>query len=243
LELIIDFIDICLIKFENDKVNTYFPAGCDMGKGLFLTIEGGEGVGKSSFLKLLSEELRKSGKAFSMTREPGGTRIADAIRDVFSKGDELEEFTTEGEFLLVSAARAQHVRNRILPDLESGKWVLCDRFADSSRVYQGILKGLDASFLEMVIQKSTYGLVPDITFLLDCDVTISQARVAERGLLESRYDLAHIDVHETLRKGFLQVAQMFPDRVKILDASRPTDESVKEALSLMESYVHEQKSR
>lgn len=211
-----------------------------MAKGLFLTIEGGEGVGKSSFLDLFSKELRKSGKPFSITREPGGTPIADAIRSVFSKGDQFEEFTPEGEFLLVSAARSQHVWNRILPDLRSGKWVLCDRFADSSRVYQGILKGLDSSFLEAVIQKSTYGLAPDITFLLDCEVALSQARVAERGMMESRYDLAHIEVHESLRKGFLQVAKMFPDRVKILDASRPTHESVKEALLLLENYVHGQ---
>ncbi|MEI8025350.1 MAG: dTMP kinase [Pseudomonadota bacterium] len=205
----------------------------------FLTVEGGEGVGKSSFIELLSHRLRDKGMTFALTREPGGTRIADEIRSVFSKGDDIEEFTPEGEFLLVSAARAQHVFHKIRPELERGRWIICDRFADSSRVYQGILKGVETDFMERVIQKSTYGLIPDLTFLLDCDVSVSQSRVAGRGLVESRYDLASLEVHEQLRQGYLQVSRMFPHRIQVLDASRPREEIVNQAISLMEERFHD----
>ncbi len=232
-------IDNLLIKIENALASTTISSGYDMKMARFLTVEGGEGVGKSSFIELLSHRLRDKGMAFTLTREPGGTRIADEIRSVFSKGDDIEEFTPEGEFLLVSAARAQHVFHKIRPELEKGRWIICDRFADSSRVYQGILKGVETDFLESVIQKSTYGLTPDLTFLLDCDVTVSQARVAGRGLVESRYDLASLEVHERLRQGYLQVSRMFPHRIQVLDASGPREEIVNQAISLIEERFHD----
>jgi len=231
-------IDIVLIKIETALANRTISSGYDMKMARFLTVEGGEGVGKSSFIELLSHKLRGRGLAFTLTREPGGTRIADEIRSVFSKGDDLEEFTPEGEFLLVSAARAQHVHHKIRPELQKGNWVICDRFADSSRVYQGILKGMETDFLEKVIQKSTYGIVPDLTFLLDCDVAISQARVAGRGVVESRYDLAALEVHEQLRQGFLQVSRIYPKRIQVLDAAQPVEHSVNQALSIMEEHFH-----
>lgn len=208
-------------------------------RGRLITIEGGEGVGKSSFIKLLSHELGQKGIDIDCTREPGGTKIADLMRNVFSKAVEGEVFTVEGEFLLVSAARAQHVSQRIIPHLNKGKWVVCDRFADSSRVYQGFLRGLDAPFMEFVIEKSTYGIKPDITFLLDCEASISQSRVKSRQIEESRYDSAGIEIHETLRKGFLQLRTRFPDRIHLLDAALPLEENVQIALKLIWERFHD----
>jgi len=211
-----------------------------MAWGRFITIEGGEGVGKSSFIKLLSNELALKGFDLDCTREPGGTVIADHIRSVFSKTVEGEPFTVESEFLLVSAARAQHVSQRILPCLKQGKWILCDRFADSSRIYQGYLRGLDSNFMELVIEKSTFGLRPDLTFVLDCDSSLSQARVHSRPAEESRYDDSNIEVHEKLRRGFLELRNRFPERIRVLDASLSLNKNVEIAMKMITEQFHGQ---
>lgn len=209
-----------------------------MGIGRFISVEGGEGVGKSLFLTEISAKLQERGVVCALSREPGGTPIANKIRQVFSSGDDSEDFTPEGEFLLVSAARAQHVKHFIEPKLNVGQWVICDRFSDSSRVYQGFLRGLDASFIEMVIAKSTFGLTPDLTFLLDCDPVLSQSRVSSRGKVESRYDAASMQTHEKLRQGYLHLSKQYPERVKVLDASRPVYDSVAEAMRIIEELFH-----
>lgn len=206
--------------------------------GRFISIEGGEGVGKSLFLTEISSKLSERGIVCALSREPGGTPIANKIREVFSSGEDAEDFTPEGEFLLVSAARAQHVKHFIEPKLNVGHWVICDRFSDSSRVYQGHLRGLDSTFIESVIRKSTFGITPDLTFLLDCDTALSQSRVSARGKVESRYDAASLQTHETLRQGFLKVSREFPERMKVLDASRPVCDSVMEAMRIIEDRFH-----
>ena len=163
-----------------------------MNTSLFITIEGGEGVGKSFFIKYLSESLKQQGFDHILTREPGGTKLAEKLRALLSDPITAEEeLCMEAELLIISAARAQHVQHKILPSLSSGVSVLCDRFADSSFVYQGKLGGLTEDFIENITNKCTKGLQPDLTFLLDCPLELSQERMQGRtndGTEVTKYD-------------------------------------------------------
>lgn len=205
-------------------------------KGVFITCEGGEGVGKSSFVEKLLLELNKRVRAIG-TREPGGSPVGEAIRSIFNHPPKNEKLTPEAEFFLVSAARIQHVVNKIEPNLHAGNWVICDRFADSSLVYQGILGGLSREFLDMVNRQSTFNLNPHTTFLLDCQVDISLARVQKRKIddpRDTRYDRADRAYHVKIREAYLQLAREFPNRYVILDAQVSTDALVQEAIKKLE---------
>ncbi len=190
----------------------------------FVSIEGGEGVGKSLFINHLADDLTERGIAFVKTREPGGTPSADLIRGLFGSPPTNDAFCMMTEALLLSAARAQHVEKVIRPALKSGKWVLCDRYADSTRVYQGILGGIPSSDLETIIAISTGKLEPDMTFLLDCDVGIAAGRRQVRGAGHAdgiqRYDDAKIEFHERLRRAYLRLAEQFSHRITVIDAAR-----------------------
>lgn len=141
------------------------------------------------------------------------------------------------EALLISAARAQHVEKMIRPALNAGKWVLCDRYTDSTRVYQGILGQIDSVRLETLIQLSTDGLEPDLTFLLDCDVEVAAGRRDLRGADNDdaikRYDDAKAEFHDQLRQAYLSLASRFPDRIATLDAGQPADMVAVSALKIM----------
>lgn len=203
----------------------------------FITIEGGEGVGKSVFATGLSRALAERGVAFESGREPGGTPSAERIRSFWAKSPEDEPWLAMTELCLVSAARAQHVGRRIRPALAAGRWYLCDRYADSSRVYQGALGGLAPRDVEAVIQASTGGLEPDLTFLLDCDVATAQARIArDRGdaTAVERYDREGLAFHERLRQAYLELARAYPARILMLDASQPAARSVEAAVRAIE---------
>jgi dTMP kinase len=156
------------------------------------------------------------------TREPGGTLIGQSIRDLFAKPPPGEVLTIESEAFLVSAARAQHCAQVIGPRLNAGDWVLSDRFADSTRVYQGILGGLNLQFVETLIRESTFGIEPDLSFLLDCDPVLSRQRLKGREGASGveRYDDAAMTIHQNLRQGFLDLANQFAHRIVILDASQ-----------------------
>ncbi|MCX6117727.1 MAG: dTMP kinase [Proteobacteria bacterium] len=206
--------------------------------GRLITLEGGEGVGKSSLAKKLASWLRSKGINVVETREPGGTLISDQIRALFKSPPEGEELKSETEALLVSAARMQHVTHLISPALKADSWVICDRFADSTRVYQGLLGGVPLNDLEWLIKFSTAGIEPSLTFLLDCDVDVSRSRIAKSSGNRddaSRYDQAHQTVHERLRKGFRQLAGFYPSRFYILDASEPKDAIFAAAVAELES--------
>jgi dTMP kinase len=194
--------------------------------GCFISIEGGEGVGKSTLIKRLKGWLEGQQIEVVSTREPGGTIIADEIRRLFKAPPGGEILSIQSEALLVSAARAQHVDGVIRPALKRGAWVLCDRFADSTRVYQGLMGGIALNELEWLIDFSTKGLSPDLTFLLDCDVSVTTKRIAEAGLGRDdavRFDQASERFHEGLRSGFRRVAGFYPHRFYILDASESTE--------------------
>ena len=203
----------------------------------FISIEGGEGVGKSTFIESLKKKIESTGQTVLTTREPGGTPLADRIRSVFTDTPESESFTVEAELMLVSAARAQHMSHKIIPALDRKETVISDRFADSTRVYQGFLGKINESFLETVIANTVFGREPDVTFLLDCDVEISMKRVldrsAESGEALSRYDEAGLDTHRSLREGFLHYSKKFPERFVVLDASKTPEDVLNQALSAL----------
>ena len=204
----------------------------------FITIEGGEGVGKSSFAKMLSSEIERWDLDVLNTREPGGTKVADQIRQIFLIPPQDEPLLPNAELCLVSAARAQHVEHVIRPALNQGCWVLCDRFSDSTRVYQGYLGNISSEHVEYLIKLSTNGVEPDLTFVLDCPVEISLARVEKRnpsktGETANRYDLATVNTHKALRRAFLQIAEDYSDRVVVIDASGSVEHAVAQAVSVL----------
>ena len=188
-------------------------------RGLFITVEGGEGVGKSTNLTFIAEQIRGSGRDLITTREPGGTAIAESIRRLFLEpADEpMAEMT---ELLLVFAARAQHIARVIEPALAAGTWVLCDRFTDATYAYQGGGRGLDTqtiAALEQLVQKQ---LRPDVTFLLDAPVEIGAARVAARGASD-RLELEQHAFFQKVRECYLQRARAEAQRFRIVDAALP----------------------
>ncbi len=163
------------------------------------------------------------GIPFIKTREPGGTPSADLIRGLFGAPPADDPFCMMTEAFLISAARAQHVEKVIRPALKSGTWVICDRYTDSTRVYQGIIGGVPTAEIESIIAISTGSLTPDITFLLDCDVTLAASRRTERGGQDDaikRYDDKKLEFHERLRQGYLALAKQFPERFQVLDATQ-----------------------
>lgn len=207
-----------------------------VSEGLFITVEGGEGVGKTLFTKMLTDQLIAAGTQVKTTREPGGTPAAQAIRELFLNPPKEESLEALTELFLVSAARHQHVTRLIKPALNSGQWVLCDRFVDSSRVYQSIVGGCERANLETVAKLSVAECEPDLTLLLDCSVDVSLDRLSRRGgegQLQNRYDAASMAFHKRLREGFLQLADEFPDRIEILDASQDARVVVNQAYNII----------
>lgn len=210
--------------------------------GKFITFEGGEGVGKSLLIRNIAKQLEALNTPHILTYEPGGTPVADDLRKMFKQqysGDAMLPLT---ELFVVSAARSQHIGKIIQPALRSGSWVLCDRFYDSTRVYQGILPQIPEKTVEEILAISTFATNPDLTLLLDCDVDISIERITKRietlkaaGYAQDidRYDLADRSFHTKLREAFLAIARKFPDRFLILDASQPPDRILQHAMAAL----------
>ena len=196
-------------------------------RGKFITFEGPEGGGKSTHVRELAEQLRAEGKTVLVTREPGGTRLAELIRGLVR--EEVEDPpVTRCEVLLFIAARAQVVSEVIRPALARGEWVICDRFADSTFAYQGYGRGIDVGLLKNFNDLATEGLVPDLTILLDVPPETSKARLAERQAATAtsadRIEQAGDMFHRRLRDGFLELAKAEPDRFVVIDSSGPREE-------------------
>ncbi len=188
-----------------------------MQRGRFLTLEGGEGTGKSTQAARLVERLQARGLSVVRTREPGGTPDAEALRDLLVKGH-ARRWSPTAELLLMYAARADHLDRVIRPALDRGQWVVCDRFADSSRAYQGFAGGVDADFIEQVDQ-AVVGLdQPDLTLVFDLPVETGLERAKGRGG-DARFESKGADFHERLRDGFLAIAALHPDRCVVIDAA------------------------
>lgn len=193
--------------------------------GLFITFEGGEGSGKTTQIALLSKALEQAGLPLIRTREPGGTPLAEKIRPLLVEAQQMEEeWSHLSETLLFFAARAQHWQYRIQPALCRGEWVLCDRFMDSTFVYQGIARGVG---LEKVreMHRNVLGddITPDITFLLDLDVEVGLKRAVSRQDNETRFESLEIDFHRRLREGFHKLASEEAERFVCIDATQPVD--------------------
>lgn len=188
---------------------------------MFITLEGPEGSGKSSQLPLLAEFLRARGHDVICTREPGGTKIGDQIREVLVRMDNVE-LHPRTEILLFLSARAQLVEELVLPSLADGKIVICDRYGDSTLAYQGYGHGLDLEKLRMMLQFATNGLKPDLTILLDVDVMVGLKRKKAKDEW-NRLDAYEISFHERVREGYHQLAAQDPKRWRIVDASQSAE--------------------
>lgn len=210
------------------------------GKGLFITLEGGEGVGKTTMLKELAKTLEENNIQYVITREPGGIMIAEKIREVILDSTHTM-MDARTEALLYAAARRQHLVEKVAPALAEGKVVLCDRFIDSSLAYQGYARGLG---IDEVLSVNAFAIdqyMPDYTFYLDMDPTEGLARIAaEKGREINRLDLESIEFHQKVREGYNKVIGMYPNRIKKIDASRSLEqvatEMKAELMTLLEDF-------
>jgi dTMP kinase len=188
--------------------------------GRFITFEGGEGTGKSSHARDLAETLRAKGKKVLLTREPGGSPGAEEIRALLVTGA-VGRWSATAETLLNYAARESHLRAAIRPALDRGDLVLCDRFMDSTRVYQGVTGGCDIELIEILERKIIGKTTPDLTLILDVDPELGLARARKRADGEDRFEKKGLAFHRKLREGFLAIAAGDPKRCRVVDSSRP----------------------
>lgn len=186
-------------------------------RGQFITLEGGEGVGKTTNLDFVRNHLKAHGLEVVVTREPGGTELAEKIRELLLRPSD-EPITEMTELLLIFAARAQHIARVILPALEQGKWVLCDRFVDATFAYQGGGRGLSIPLIEQLEAMVVNGLKPDLTLLLDLPVAEGMARARARSALD-RFEQEKLEFFELVRATYLNRAAADPARIKVIDAT------------------------
>ena len=201
-----------------------------INRGMFISLEGVEGCGKSTQAELLTEHIAELGHPVIRTHEPGGTPIAEEIREILlePRNSEMKHIT---ELLLYLAARAQHVAQLILPALDEGKVVVCERFSDATFAYQGYARGLDLGHLKRVNEMATGGLEPDLTLLLDLDAEtgLSRKQHDQRDCLENE----SANFHNKVREAYLTIARQSPERVQVIDAKRPIEDihlSIKECV-------------
>jgi|TARA_B110000008_G_scaffold33089_1_gene29389 dTMP kinase len=187
--------------------------------GKFITFEGGEGVGKSTNIEFCRNLLQQQGIEVLVTREPGGTEIAEIIREELLKKTHSERMSDVTELLLVFAARAQHIEAFIKPALERGCWILCDRFTDSTIAYQGFGRGLEVELIEQLKIIAQQGIEPDKTFLLDAPVDVGMGRARSRGPAD-RFEIEQLDFFNRVREGFLSIAASSPVRIEMINAAQ-----------------------
>lgn len=197
-----------------------------MARGRFITFEGGEGAGKSTQIARLANRLEDKGVAVVTTREPGGTDAAEAVRRLLVTG-EAARWDGVSEALLLFAARRHHAENLIKPALDKGKWVLSDRFADSTVAYQGIVRGVGEDAVNTLNRLTLGGFAPDLTLILDLDPAAGLARSHARnhadGSGETRFEEMGREFHDRLRRAYRKIAQDNPRRCELIDASGPED--------------------
>lgn len=194
-----------------------------MARGFFITFEGGEGAGKSTQIRLLAEALRADGREVLVTREPGGSPGAEAVRHVLLSGA-AEPFGPRLEAILFAAARSDHVEQVIRPAIAAGTIVLSDRFMDSSRVYQGVTGNLDIDFMRALERVTVNGMLPDLTIILDLDPVEGLRRATARrasGESADRYEKEQLEIQRQRRDAFLSIAEAEPERCIVVDAGAP----------------------
>lgn len=191
-----------------------------MNKGIMLTLEGGEGAGKSYLIGRIKELLESKGLSVVVTREPGGIEIAEQIRSIIldPQNTKMDPIT---EALLYASARRQHLVEKIIPALDQGKVVLCDRFIDSSLAYQGYARGLGIEKVFSINKLAVQNCMPQLTLLLDCTPEVGLARIhIDKHREVNRLDLENLEFHRKVREGYLKLAEMYPDRIEIINAGQ-----------------------
>ena len=191
-------------------------------RGLFLTLEGAEGVGKSTNIGFITAHLEENGIEYILSREPGGTLIAEEIRELLLAVHD-EPMSELSELLLVFAARAQHIEAQIEPALAAGKWVVCDRFTDATFAYQGYGRGLSLEKIEQLQTMVQGTLRPDLTIILDLDPSVGMERAGNRGELD-RIEQEQQSFFHRVRQGYLDIAKAEPERCLVIDASKPLEQ-------------------
>jgi dTMP kinase len=209
-----------------------------MKENYFISLEGIEGVGKTTNLRYLAEYLHQLEKPIMVTREPGGTALADDIRR-FILSEHNEKVFPDTELMLIFAARAQHIAHAIKPALANGKWVLCDRFTDASYAYQGAGRGIASERIAALETWVQGDLRPDLTILLDAPISIALERIKSRGKLD-RFESEHIDFFHKVRDCYLQRAQDEPKRFRIVDASRDQEQVQSDIRKIIDEMIQDQ---
>jgi dTMP kinase len=204
--------------------------------GRFITFEGIEGVGKSTQLKLAAERLRRNGLDVVVTREPGGTPLAEAIRQLVLERRE-ESVDSVSELLLMFASRSVHLANLIEPSLSRGSWVLCDRFTDATEAYQGHGRGIPLEHIRALEEISQRGRRPDLTLLLDAPVDVAMARTFERGGPGDRIEAERAEFFQRVRHGYLAIQEREPERVRRIDATGPLVEVEAAVAGILDPFV------
>ena len=217
-----------------------YHSGVIVSKGFFITFEGAEGAGKTTQIKMLKEYFEQQGRECIITREPGGTPVAEQLREIVKYHTGPEPIVDEAEVLLFAASRAQHVRNLIIPAIEEGKIVLCDRFYDSTLAYQGFARGQDIEFLKTITKYAICGCTPDITILLDLDPEIGfiRTRTREETIGKAdRIEAAGHEFHQAVRQGFLTLAKDEPKRIKAVSADQNIDSLHNEIVGVVKNAI------
>jgi len=207
-------------------------------KGKFITVEGGEGAGKSSNLAFIRDLLEQSGLEVVFTREPGGTALGEDIRDLLL-GHKHTGMARDTELMLMFAARAEHLARIILPALNAGKWVLCDRFTDASYAYQGGGRGIDMSRIQALEEWVQQGLKPDLTLLLDLPIETGLDRAGQRSEPD-RFEAEQHAFFDRVRATYLKLAERDNQRVRIIDAVVPLVEVQEQIRVIMNRFIQEQ---
>jgi len=207
-------------------------------RGRFITLEGSEGSGKSTNLAYIHQQLQQSGIDVVLTREPGGTPLGEQIRELLLDHRQ-QAMASDTELLLMFAARAQHLNELILPALEQGRWVLCDRFTDATYAYQGAGRGIREERIGVLEQWVQGELRPDLTFFLDLPVAQGLARAGERSAPD-RFEREQIDFFERVRQGYLTQAEREPQRYRVVDASVPLEQVQSQINTLLNDYLQGQ---
>ena len=207
-------------------------------RGLFITFEGGEGSGKTTQIQHLNDWIKSNLPSVDicLTREPGGTQEAESIRALLLNGA-ASKWQPATEAMMMSASRHEHVVHVIRPALERGDIVICDRFTDSTHIYQGYVGGVDNALLDGLDQLSCQGLMPDLTLLLDMDSNAGLARTIQRGSAESRFEAKGAAFHQRVRQGFIERARQYPDRIMQIDAARPASDVTKDVIAAVRQLL------
>lgn len=207
-----------------------------MNKGFFITVEGGEGAGKTTVINKI-EDFLQNNYSVVRTREPGGVELAEKIRDILLHTKEMD-MDDRTEALLYAAARREHLMKKVVPALEKGAIVLCDRFIDSSLVYQGFARGIGMEEVKRVNEFAVEGYMPDLTLYFSVDPQIGLSRVQQDQVREwNRLDQETLAFHKKVEAGYNQITQQFPERIKVIDANQSMEQVLSETLEIVMKHV------